>query len=225
MKGNWGQRCFPVVGQCFAKYFVVVVVLQKFACISSLFPYRGPEVRQDLMVHPPTATPAPWLGAALRFSNVSHCRDCPKNEPSADTVLLGSCAQLRHIGLLLAIALSYEQRVPEESQASSFAPSTLPRRGCLLLTNIIEPLIQARWNQWGSFCWLPDICLLWVALGTPGNSWFLPSLHLSCPWPMPCCAGLLWLDFNEAWAWFRQGPCPFALEQGGGSLAVTAYED
>lgn len=95
-------------------------------------------------MHPPTAIPAPWLGAALRFSNVSHCRDCPKNEPSADTVLLGSYVQLSHIALLLAIALSYEQWVPEESQASSFAPSTLPRRGCLLLTNIIEALIQAQ---------------------------------------------------------------------------------
>lgn len=74
------------------------------------------------MVHPSTAVPAPWLGAASLLSNVSHCKDCPKNELSADTMLLGSCTQLGHVALLLAIALSYKQWVPKESQASSFPP-------------------------------------------------------------------------------------------------------
>ena len=39
IKGNWGHRCFPVVGHCFAKYFVVVVFAKvcmhiKFVSIS-----------------------------------------------------------------------------------------------------------------------------------------------------------------------------------------------
>ena len=71
------------------------------------------------------------------------------------------------------------------------SPPPFPHGGCLLLAKINEALIQAQWNLWGSFCWLPDICLLWVALGTLRNSWFLPLLYLSWPWPTPCCAGLL----------------------------------
>lgn len=48
----------------------------------------------------------------------------------------------------------------------------IAHRGFLPLTEIIEALIRARWEQWGTFHWLPNICLLWAAPGTLGSPWF-----------------------------------------------------
>lgn len=76
--------------------------------------------------------------AQHHLSNVIYCKDCPKIKPSADIMVLSSCAHLGHIAFLLTIALSCKRWVPKESQVSSFSPFHLAP----------QSVLPANYNNW-----------------------------------------------------------------------------
>lgn len=164
-----------------------------------------------MMGHSSTDLSFPWLRAALLLSKllcVNHYINGPQTKPSAESMFLGSCVQLGNCVYLQTAGVQGMPSFPLPS-----FPFRLPHGGCLPVAKIIEALIQAQWKQWG----LSIDCLTSACSGLLQGALIF---FLCCNLPglgtaLLCRAGIT--SFNEAWTWFRQGPCPSALGQGGGS--------